>query len=262
MVDFEFREKYSSDDLVSVVRLLRSENGCPWDKEQTHASIRKDFIEEVCEVCEAIDEENPDMLREELGDVLLQVVFHSQIEAEKGVFDLGDVADGICKKLILRHPHVFGDVHVESSAEVLTNWNNIKQTEKKQDSFTDTLTSVPKTLPALMKAQKIGSRARRANMDFADAEAALRCMEEEISELREAYASGDADRIADELGDVLFSAVNTARHMNADAEECLEKACSKFVSRFSKAEELIRLDGKAMTSLSIDELDAYWKKAK
>ena len=127
MVDFLFKECYSVDDLVEIVSLLRSENGCPWDKEQTHKSIRKDFIEEVCEVCEAIDEDDSDMLREELGDVLLQVVFHTGIETEAGNFTLDDVADGICKKLILRHPHVFGDIKVSNTSEVLENWNNIKQ---------------------------------------------------------------------------------------------------------------------------------------
>ena len=262
MVDFLFKECYSVDDLVEIVSLLRSENGCPWDKEQTHKSIRKDFIEEVCEVCEAIDEDDSDMLREELGDVLLQVVFHTGIETEAGNFTLDDVADGICKKLILRHPHVFGDIKVSNTSEVLENWNNIKQVEKKQSSYTDTLLSVPKTLPALMKAQKIGSRAKRANMDFPDAQAALECLECEINELKDAYTSGDKERICDEMGDVLFSAVNTARHMGVDSEECLEMSCAKFVRRFAKTEEMVRLDGKDMTSLSIDELDAYWKKAK
>lgn len=163
-MDFQFKDKYDVNDLLEIMRILRSENGCPWDREQDHKSIRKDFLEETYEVVEAIDADDKELLLEELGDVLLQVVFHSRIEEEKGGFDFDDVADGICQKLIVRHPHVFGDVNAETSGEVLKNWNNIKQQTKGQETFYETLESVCTTLPALMRAQKIGQRAKRAEI--------------------------------------------------------------------------------------------------
>ena len=166
MVNFQQKDFYSIDDLQEIVKLLRSENGCPWDKEQTHKSIKSDFIEEVCEAIEAIDLEDSDLLREELGDVLLQVVFHCQIERENGNFKFEDVCNEVCKKLIVRHPHVFGDVLVNNTDDVLKNWDSIKKETKGQESYTDTLKSVAKSLPALMRAQKVGKRAMRAGMDF------------------------------------------------------------------------------------------------
>lgn len=261
-MDFAFKEKYEIDDLLNIMRILRSENGCPWDREQTHKSIRKDFIEEVYEAAEAIDLEDTELLREELGDVLLQVVFHARIEEESGSFDFGDVVNEVCGKLITRHPHVFGDVTAETSEEVLKNWNNIKQQTKGQETYTETLESVCAALPALMRAQKVGQRAKRAGMDFADAAAVLGCLEDEIAELKAAMGDGNADGIRDELGDVLFSCVNLARHLDCDAEETLSLSTEKFIGRFKKTEELIRCDGTDMKSLNIDALDAYWRKAK
>ena len=261
-MDFQFKEKYDISDLLEIMRILRSENGCPWDREQDHKSIRKDFLEETYEVVEAIDTEDSELLQEELGDVLLQVVFHSRIEEEKGGFDFRDVADGICQKLIVRHPHVFGDVTAETSGEVLKNWNNIKQQTKGQETYSETLESVCTALPALMRAQKVGQRAKRAGMDFKDVSQVLECLESEIAELKEAMAENDSGHIGEEMGDVLFSCVNLARHLDCDAEESLTRSTDKFMKRFKDTEDLIRCDGIDMRSLNIDELDVYWRKAK
>ncbi len=262
MSDFQFKEKYNVYDLADIVKKLRGENGCPWDKVQTHQTIRKDFLEEVYEVIEAIDADSVPMMKEELGDVLLQVVFHCEIETEKKNFDLDDVADDICKKLIIRHPHVFGDVNVKNTEEVLVNWENIKQETKGQECYSDTLESVPKVFPALMRGQKLGKRAARAGMDFEDVSGAVSSLESEVLELKEEIAKGNSKDIENELGDVLFSCCNVARLMGLDAEEALQRANEKFIERFKKVEELTRLDGIDMKSLGINELDCYWQKAK
>ena len=263
MVDFIQKNSYNIDDLIEIVRLLRGKNGCPWDMEQTHKSIKSDFIEEVCEAIEAIDLEDTELLKEELGDVLLQVVFHCQIETENKNFSFDDICDGICKKMIVRHPHVFGSVTVADSGEVLKNWDNIKQKTKGQETYAETLESVAKSLPALMRAQKVGKRANRAGMDFKSAEDSMKCMDSEIIELYDAFHNGTQAEVEEELGDVLFSCVNTARLLGIDAEQALNKAVNKFIRRFAETEKLVRLNGvDDMKSLGIDELDAYWQKAK
>lgn len=261
MEQFTFKDRYNVDDLRLIVKALRSENGCPWDKVQTHKTLRKDFIEEVYEAVEAIDCESPEMLREELGDVLLQVVFHADIEADEGRFDLDDVADEVCKKLVTRHPHVFGELKLKTADEVLESWDSIKK-ETKQQTYTDTLNAVPKVFPSLMRAQKLGKRASRAGMDFADADAAFRSLESEVSEAKQALSGGDTQQIAHELGDILFSCVNVIRHSGLDAEEVLSQCCERFIQRFSDVEDMVRQDGMDMKSLSIDKLDSYWEKAK
>lgn len=262
MVDFNFKDRYDIDDLIEIVRLLRSENGCPWDKEQTHKSIRMDFLEEVYEVIEAIDFNSVEMLREELGDVLLQVVFHSQIETENNSFNFSDVTDDICKKLIVRHPHVFGEVSVENSEDVLKNWDSIKKETKGQETFTDTLKSVPRVFPSLLRASKLGKRASRANLDFKDADSAFKSLEKEVEELSIAIKSGCVEQISEEIGDVLFSAVNVARKYNLNAEELLTKANEKFISRFEKVEQIAVDNNENMQDLSTDKLDEYWNKVK
>lgn len=262
MIDFLFKNSYNINDLIEIVRILRSENGCPWDREQDHHSVRYEFLEETCEVLEAIDKEDAELLREELGDVLLQVVFHAQMENEKGSFDFDDVANDICKKLIVRHPHVFGEVKVENSEEVLKNWDNIKQKTKGQETYTETLTSVASTYPALIRAQKVTKRAKRAGMDFRTAEDAMERLESEVGELREVMDNTDKEKITDELGDLLFSCVNVARHLGVNSEEALTLACDKFIRRFAAVEEMVRLDGLDMPTLSIETLDTYWDKAK
>lgn len=262
MVEYQQKDHYSISDLLDIVRLLRSEGGCPWDKEQTHKSIKSDFIEETCEVIEAIDLDDKALLREELGDVLLQVVFHCRIEEETNTFTFNDVCDEICKKLIIRHPHVFGDVTANTTDQVLKNWDAIKMETKGQERYTDTLTSVAKSLPALMRAQKVGKRAMRAGMDFRCAEDAVACIGNEKAELDAAIANGDKANIEEEIGDLLFSCVNAARHLGVDAELALKSATEKFIKRFSVTEDLTAGEKLDMKELPIEELDIYWNKAK
>lgn len=262
MVDFQQKSNYSIDDLIEIVKLLRGEGGCPWDREQTHESIKADFIEETCEAIEAIDLKDTELLREELGDVLLQVVFHCRLEEEVGSFRFEDICDGICKKLIVRHPHVFGSVQADNTDQVLKNWDAIKMQTKGQESYTDTLTSVAKSLPALMRAQKVGKRAMRAGMDFRTAQDAIDCIANEKAELDAAVANGDKKNIEEELGDLLFSCVNAARHLGVDAELALKASTEKFINRFSVTEELTKAEGLNMKELPIEELDLYWDKAK
>lgn len=253
---------YGIEDLLQIMQVLRSENGCPWDKEQTHKSIRQDFLEECYEAVEAIDADSVPMMREELGDVLLQVVFHCQIETEQSHFTFDDICDELCRKLVVRHPHVFGNVNVSDSAEVLKNWDSIKQETKHQTTAADTLDSVCKALPALMYAQKLGKRAGRAGMDWNNAEDAFSYIRKETDELEEAMQSGQQEQIEEELGDLLFSCVNTARHLNIDAETALRAAAEKFRKRFAETERLVTADGKEMSGLPIETLDRYWEIAK
>ena len=253
---------YSIDDLLEIMQVLRSENGCPWDKEQSHQSIRQDLLEECYEACEAIDMDSVPMMREELGDVLLQVVFHCQIEREQSHFTFADICDEVCQKLVVRHPHVFGEVQADTSDEVLKNWDSIKKETKHQETAADTLEGVCKALPALMYAQKLGKRASRAGMDWKNAEDAFQYIRLETDELEKAMQSGDADAVTDELGDLLFSCVNTARHLHIDAETALIRASQKFLARFSETERLVRADAKEMSELPIETLDTYWAKAK
>lgn len=262
MADFKIKDKYNVFDLVEIMKLLRSENGCPWDRAQTHESIRKNFIEETYEVAEAIDKADTELLREELGDVLLQVVFHSEMEAEKQNFTFDDVADEVCKKLIIRHPHVFGNVVADTSDEVLKNWDQIKKETKGQETFTQTLESVPKVLPALMRAQKVSQRAARAGFDYSDEKAAFGDLQSEAKELSEAFDKNDRENIIEELGDLMFSCANLSRKLKVDAEETLTAATEKFIKRFKKAEKLAEKDGKALDTLSPDELDKLWQAAK
>ena len=253
---------YGIGELLQVMKILRSENGCPWDKEQTHASIRADFLEECYEAIEAIDAESVPMMREELGDVLLQVVFHCEIEDELEHFSFDDICDELCRKLIVRHPHVFGDVTVSDSGEVLKNWDAIKKQTKEQETYTDTLKGVSKALPALMYAQKLGKRAGRAGMDWESAAEAFDCIPAETNELAEAMDAGDKAQMEAELGDLLFSVVNVARKLGIDAETALRASSEKFLRRFEKTEQLVSADGKDMPNLSLDVLDTYWAKAK
>ena len=184
MIDFVRKESYGLKDLENIVSILRSPGGCPWDAEQDHKSLRRALLEESCEVIEAINEEEPDHLKEELGDLLLQVVFHADIEREAGRFDLEAVADGVSKKLIFRHPHVFGDVQVADSEEVLVNWDQLKRQEKSQETYTDTLTAVAKSLPALWRAEKVQKKAKKAGFDWPDASGAVDKLYEELGELK------------------------------------------------------------------------------
>ncbi|MBO5034629.1 MAG: nucleoside triphosphate pyrophosphohydrolase [Oscillospiraceae bacterium] len=260
MIDFVRKERYGVKDLEAIVSILRAPGGCPWDREQTHSSLRRGLMEESCEVIEAINEENPAHLQEELGDVLLQVVFHADIEKDAGRFDLEDVADGICKKLIFRHPHVFGDVSVSGTDEVLSNWEELKRKEKSQETYTDTLNAVAKSLPALWRAEKVQKKAKNAGFDWGECSPAVDKLSEELEELKEAIAQGT--NIHEELGDLLFAAVNVSRFVGADPEETLNAATEKFISRFAKVEELAKAQGQDMAQMSLTELEQLWEAAK
>ena len=255
-------DKYTVEQFLEIMKLLRAPNGCPWDREQTHSSIRNNFIEEVYEAVDAIDRDSTADMREELGDVLMQVVFHSVIAEEEKRFDFSDVVTEVCKKLIYRHPHVFGDVNADTSEKVLDNWEKLKRVEKEQSTYTDTLKSVPVAFPALMRAQKVQKRAGKAGYDFKDSLEAFDKIKEETAELEEEIASGTPSRLKEEIGDLLFSVVNTARHLGIDCEEALQFSTEKFVSRFADAEQSIIKDGKDMKKLDADELDVYWQKTK
>ena len=263
MIDnFDFKSNYTFDDLVAIVAILRGEGGCPWDAVQTHTTIKKDLIEETYEVIEAINKDDKALLQEELGDLLLQVVFHTQIEIEAGTFNMDDVADGICKKLIIRHPHVFGEVKVDGVDDVLSNWDDIKRLTKGQKTTTQAMQAVPRELPALMRSTKIQKKAAKAGFDWSDVSGALDKLEEEIAELRAAIADGTEEDAADELGDVLFSAVNVSRFLDVDAEEALTAATDKFFNRFSVVEQLAEKQNVDMKQAPLAELDKLWDEAK
>lgn len=260
MVDFQYKDSYGVKDLEEIVRLLRAPGGCPWDAEQTHQSIRRNFLEEAYEAVEAIDEGSPEHLKEELGDVLLQVVFHALMEQEAGRFDLDAVADGICKKLIFRHPHVFGTAAADTSEEVLVNWEALKRQEKGQQTTADAMDAVARSLPALWRADKLQSKAAKAGFEFAGVSGALDKLDEETRELREAVERGT--NFSEELGDVLFAAVKAGRFLNVDPEDALNATCEKFIARFRRVEEACAARGAEMSSLPLDELTRLWNEAK
>lgn len=262
MVEFEFKDKYDINDLTSLIALLRAPGGCPWDREQTHRSIKKNFIEETYEVIEAINKNSTDGLREELGDVLLQIMLHTQMESEAGNFDFNDVCDELCKKLVVRHPYVFGDVKVSNTDEALSSWDAVKQSIKGVKNQSEMMDSIPIELPALMRAQKIQSKAAKAGFDWDNISGAFEKLYEEIDELKNAVDRDCQAEIDDELGDVLFSCVNISRFVRTDSEESLKAATDKFVERFKIVERLAKENGVSMKEASIDELDRLWDKAK
>ena len=261
-MDFQYKETYTISDLLVIMKLLRAPDGCPWDRVQTHESIRQNFIEETYEVVEAIDKADFDLMREELGDVLMQVIFHSVMEEEAGRFTFDDVCDEVCKKLIIRHPHVFGNVNADTPDEVLRNWDAIKMQTKSQKKVADSVDDVAKSLPALMRAQKVQKRSAKSGMDFKDAEDAARKIPEELGELREAVAADDKDRLTEELGDLLFSVVNVARFVGVDAEEALTKSTDKFSRRFRMVEDLAAERGIDMKTAPMSLIDSLWEEIK
>lgn len=259
---FEIKDRYDIGDLLEIIKVLRAPGGCPWDAEQTHTSIKKNFIEETYEVVEAINKNNSDMLREELGDVLLQIVMHTEMEREQGGFCFEDVVDEVVKKLVARHPHVFGDVVAENSSQALESWNEAKSRLKGEKNKTQSMQSVPRELPALMRAQKVQHKASKAGFDWQSADGAFDKLYEEINELKIAMNQGDSSLIEDEFGDVLFSCVNIARFINVDSEEALTKSTDKFISRFSSVEQMAKEKGIDMKSSSLQVLDELWDNAK
>jgi tetrapyrrole methylase family protein/MazG family protein len=260
MVNFQYKEHYTVADLVELVRILRSPEGCPWDQVQTHASIRRNFIEEVLEACEAIDQENTPLLREELGDVLLQVIFHAGIEADAGHFDLDDAADTCCKKMIFRHPHVFAQQPVDSLDSELNRWEELKRQEKGQDSYADTLDAVARTLPGLWRAEKLQKKAARAGFAWPDVPSALEKLREEVGELEEAVSQNS--NVEEELGDVLFAASGVALKAGLDPEECLRKTCEKYIGRFRSMESAAAEAGTPLDTLSPQEQLSLWSAQK
>ncbi|MGN0521136.1 MAG: nucleoside triphosphate pyrophosphohydrolase [Eubacterium sp.] len=261
-VDFNFKEKYDINDLISIVKLLRAPGGCPWDREQTHLSIKKNFIEETYEVIEAINKESVEGLKEELGDILLQVALHTEMEREAGNFNFDDVCNDICQKLIIRHPHVFGDVKANDADSALVSWDAVKLKTKGMKNQSQSMASVPVELPALMRAQKIQSKAAKAGFDWNDSEGAFDKLYEEINELKNAMSEGDQADIESEFGDVLFSCVNISRFINVDSEESLTSSTDKFISRFTLVEQMAQKNGISMKDASIEELDLLWNRAK
>lgn len=260
--EFEIKNRYDIGDLLEIIKVLRAPGGCPWDAEQTHTSIKKNFIEETYEVVEAINKNNSDMLREELGDVLLQIVMHTEMEREQGGFCFEDVVDEVVKKLVARHPHVFGDVVAENSSQALESWNEAKSKLKGEKNKTQSMQSVPRELPALMRAQKVQHKASKAGFDWQSADGAFDKLYEEINELKIAMNQGDSSLVEDEFGDVLFSCVNIARFINVDSEEALTKSTDKFISRFSSVEQMAKEKGIDMKSSSLQVLDELWDNAK
>lgn len=257
--------RYPLDPLVDVMARLRGPQGCPWDREQDHRSLRPYMIEEAYEAVDAIDSGDTRKLVEELGDVLLQVVFHSQLGSEAHRFTINDVIRTVTEKMIRRHPHVFGDVHVEDSAEVLRNWEAIKQQEPgapEAKGRTSLLEGIPRHLPALMEAEKVQARAARVGFQWADVDGALAKVEEEWQELMAARKTGDEGRITQEWGDLLFALVNVARYLGVDSELALREATAKFRRRFQYIEEAAWAQGRDLREMTLDEMDALWDAAK
>lgn len=262
MVNFEYKSAYDMDDFRRIIEVLRSPGGCPWDIEQTHESIRRNLLEEAYEVCEAIDQKNPEHLREELGDLLLQIIFHTRIEEEKGAFNLDDVADSSCKKLIFRHPHVFGNVDVSGSEEVIKNWDELKKKEKSQTTVVKTMTDVAESLPALWRAEKIQNKARKVGFDWPEVSGAMDKLHEETAELVEAQAEKDKAHIEEELGDLLFTVVNVARFSDIDPEVALHKSCEKFIKRFEYIETEAVKSGRELKDMTLEEMEVLYNACK
>jgi MazG family protein len=250
-------------ELVEIMSRLRGENGCPWDREQTSESIKPYLVEETYEVLEAIDEQDPAKLREELGDLMLQIVFHAQMAEETGTFKIADVLAGINDKLRRRHPHVFGDVKAETSQEVLFNWEQIKKAERqKVNGQASLLDGVPRELPALLRAHRLQEKASRVGFDWKEAHEVLLKVEEEFAELRTAMEGQVAEQVEAELGDLLFSLVNLSRFLAVNPEEALRKTIARFISRFRYIEEELSRRGRSLRQATLQELDALWAEAK
>lgn len=260
MIDFTRKPRYGYEDLLEVIRILRSPEGCPWDKVQTHASIRRGMLEEAYEAAEAIDNGDVALLREELGDVLMQVVFHADIEKDAGHFDMEDVCDGVVKKLLYRHPHVFGGAEPETVQSVPMSWEKLKQQEKGQKTTADTMDSVARSLPGLWRAEKIQKKAADAGFDWRDVQGALDKLEEETAELRQAVEG--CGNVADELGDVLFAAVKVGRFCGVDPEDAIGGTCEKFIRRFRAVEAAAASRGREVGELTLEELCGLWEQAK
>lgn len=250
------------EQLVGIMETLRGPSGCPWDREQTHDSLKKYLVEETCEVIDAIDDKDPNELRSELGDLLLQIVFHAQLAREERVFDIGDVVRGISSKLVRRHPHVFGESQVASAEEVLHRWEEIKAGEKGFEHRTSVLDGVPRSLPALLRALEISRRAVSVGFEWPNLGAVVEKLDEEVHELKYELEHGHTDRAAEEIGDLLFTLVNIARWLGVNPEDSLRHMIDRFTKRFKRIEEAARESGRRLEDMTIEEMDAVWNQAK
>lgn len=254
MVNSQMAENYTVKDLLEIMQRLRAPGGCPWDQAQTHQSIRANMLEEAYEAADAIDHMDMENLKEELGDVLLQVVFHAQMAQEAGQFSFDDVVDGVCRKLVFRHPHVFGTAEASSPEGALSAWDTQKRAEKGQETAAGTLDSVARALPALTRAAKLQARAARAGFEWPDITPAADKLSEELN-----AALRENSNVEEELGDLLFAAVKVGRFAGVDGETALQKGCEKFIRRFRRVEELA---GEPLDGLDVPALEALWRQAK
>ncbi len=257
----------SFERLCWIMEKLLGPDGCPWDREQTHESLKQYLIEEAYEVHEAIETGNPDHLREELGDVALQVVFHAALARQSGRFTIEEVLDGISEKLVRRHPHVFGQTKVDGSGQVLENWEQIKKKERASKKSDDSmLAGVPRSLPALQKAHRMQNKVRRVGFDWPEVDGAIDKVHEEFDELAQAAkhpeGDGPTDEQIDEFGDVLFSMVNVGRIIGIQSEDALQRTCGKFAKRFRYLEQKAVEDGRKLEEMTLEEMDVYWEEAK
>ena len=256
------KDKYDFKDLLDIMALLRSGDGCPWDREQTHDSLKRYMIEETYEVLEQIDKKDSEKLCDELGDLLLQVVFHAQISRENGEFEMSDVITGICRKLISRHTHVFGEVKADTPERVLENWEEIKKKEKGIESHTGVLKDVPSNLPALIRSFKVQQKAARIGFDWDKTEDVMAKVDEEIQELKDVYKSNNMERITDEMGDALFALVNLSRFLKVQPELALTGTTNKFIKRFEYIESESLKNGRKLEEMNLEEMDELWNEAK
>lgn len=247
------------EKLVEIMEKLRGENGCPWDRAQKREDLKTYLLEETYEVLDAIEKKDDEKLKEELGDLLLQIVFHCQIAKEEGKFDIENVARKINEKLIRRHPHVFGDLKVKTPEKVVLNWEKIKKSENESGSVLD---GVPKTLPALLKSYRLQEKAKRVGFDWEKIEDVEKKVMEEFRELKDAISSKDRDKIREEIGDLLFAIVNISRFLNIDPEDALQHSNEKFIRRFKEIESKAKEMGKELYSMTLEEMDILWEKVK
>lgn len=254
-------EKAGFERIMEIMRRLRGPGGCPWDAEQTHESLKRYLLEETYEVIEAIDAGKPGLLREELGDLLLQPVFHAVIAEESGAFTMDDVLNTLADKLVSRHPHVFADQVIKTSSEQIENWERLKQQEKGEERKS-ALAGIPPHLPALMKAQKITEKASRVGFDWSHTDEVFAKVIEELHEFEETMVSGDEERMEAELGDLLFAIVNLGRFLSINPEEALRKTIGRFTRRFGHIEETLQARGVNMKDATLEEMEELWEEAK
>ena len=260
MVDFECKPRYDIQDLLRIMELLRSPDGCPWDREQTFDSLRSNTIEETYELADAITDHNMEGIKEELGDLLLHVVFYSKLGEEEGAFDFGDVADALCDKLIYRHPHVYGDIHANTPDQVKENWEALKLRKKNRRS--GTLGGVPRSLPAMVKAYRMGEKAAGAGFDWEQKEDVWDQVREELGEVEAEMKSGSKTDLEGEFGDLLFALVNACRLYGVDPESALERTNKKFIQRFNYMEERAAAKGHTLHEMSLGAMEELWQEAK